>query len=101
MNKIMLVAILALALGGCASADKRRSSYDELYARALNEINVAKQMGFLWRDTQKYLRLSREAHDRGDKKKAKALAEKALNEARLAQEQARQQSNPDVSYPPI
>lgn len=101
MKKAILVTALALILGGCASAGKRPTSYEELYAQAENEIRIAKQTGFLWRDTQKFLRQSKVAHEQGDKDTAMKLAKKALEQAKLAQQQARDQANPKIVYPPI
>ena len=100
MRKVSILAMLAfLFLAGCAT--KGPSAYDQLYSQASNEVNIAKQMGFLWRDTEKYLRESRLAQEQGDKRKAKELAQRALNEAKMAQQQAREQANPPVVYPDI
>ncbi len=101
MKKPIIVAALAVTLGGCASAGKGPSSYDLLYSQAQDEIRVAMQMGFLWSDTENLLRQSKQAQARGDKKRAKALAEQALKQAQLAQQQAREQANPEVVYPAL
>lgn len=101
MKKPIIVAALAVTLGGCASAGKGPSSYDLLYSQAQDEIRVAMQMGFLWSDTENLLQQSKQAQARGDKKRAKALAEQALKQAQLAQQQAREQANPEVVYPAL
>lgn len=101
MKKPIIVAALAVALGGCASAGKGPSSYDLLYSQAQDEIRVTKQMGFLWSNTENLLQQSKQAQTRGDKKQAKALAEQALKQAQLAQQQAREQANPEVVYPAL
>ncbi|MBW8054136.1 MAG: hypothetical protein V3V64_08985 [Acidiferrobacterales bacterium] len=101
MKKPIIVAALAVTLGGCASAGKGPSSYDLLYSQAQDEIRVAMQMGFLWSDTENLLLQSKQAQARGDKKRAKALAEQALKQAQLAQQQAREQANPEVVYPAL
>jgi pyrimidine deaminase RibD-like protein len=101
MKKPIIVAALAVTLGGCASAGKGPSSYDLLYSQAQDEIRVAMQMGFLWSDTENLLLKSKQAQARGDKKRAKALAEQALKQAQLAQQQAREQANPEVVYPAL
>jgi ElaB/YqjD/DUF883 family membrane-anchored ribosome-binding protein len=59
------------------------------------------QMGFLWSDTENLLLQSKQAQARGDKKRAKALAEQALKQAQLAQQQAREQANPEAVYPAL
>ncbi|MFQ5937953.1 MAG: hypothetical protein ACE5LB_16255 [Acidiferrobacterales bacterium] len=99
MKRIVLLCVVLIFIGGCASGGKGRSSYDELYAQARSETNVAKQMGFLWRDTEVYLIESRQAFERGDKKKATGLARKALEQAQAAQQQAREQANAGPYYP--
>jgi pyrimidine deaminase RibD-like protein len=101
MKKPIIVAALAVTLGGCASAGKGPSSYDLLYSQTQDEIRVAMQMGFLWSDTENLLLQSKQAQARGDKKRAKALAEQALKQAQLAQQQAREQANPEVVYPAL
>ncbi|MEE8197761.1 MAG: hypothetical protein V3T69_11360 [Acidiferrobacterales bacterium] len=101
MKKPIIVAALAVTLGGCASAGKGPSAYDLLFSQAQDEIRVAKQMGFLWSDTENLLLQSKQAQARGDKKRAKALAEQALKQAQLAQQQAREQANPEVVYPAL
>ena len=100
MKRLPLVVMLTLVIAGCSSAGKRFGAFDNLYAQAENEIKLAKQMGFLWRDTQAFLRQSRLAHEAGKKTLAMELVKEALDQAKLAQQQARDQNDPDIFYPP-
>jgi hypothetical protein len=100
MKRLSFVVMLALVITGCSWAGKKSGTFDNLYLQAENEIKLAKQMGFLWRDTPAYLRQSKLAHEAGKKKLAMELVKEALDQARLAQQQARQQSDPDILYPP-
>lgn len=97
--KKMLFCALCVVLGGCASGTGP-STYDELYAQALSEIKTAKRMGFIWRDTELLLERSGKAWEQGDKRRAKELAQEALEQARLSQQQARDQGNVEPVYPP-
>ena len=98
MRKLLVYALL-FTLAGCASDGKGPSSYDELYAHAQSATALAKRMGFLWSETEQLLQESARASYRGDKKTAKRLAREALEQAELAQQQARQQADPQVRYP--
>ncbi|MFL6622428.1 MAG: hypothetical protein ACJ8J7_03075 [Sulfurifustaceae bacterium] len=62
--------------------------YDALVARAQNEIKRAADKGFLWLYTERYLADSRAAQKAGNMDDAMKLAQKALEEALLAQKQA-------------
>ena len=90
---------LCILLGGCASGGTGPSTYDELYAHGRSEIKTAKRMGFIWLDTERLLEQSGKAWERGDKKKAKQLAQEALEQAKLAQQQARAQTNVEPTSP--
>jgi biopolymer transport protein ExbB/TolQ len=97
MKHTLLIVFVALLLSACASQGS--ASYPVLYAQARSEIKIAKEMGFLWRDTEVLLAASQDAYAKRDKKKAMQLVREAIAQARLAQEQAREQANPQVSYP--
>lgn len=97
MKKALLASTLALALAGCAGAALDKE-YQQVVAQAEQEIKVADQMGFLWRDTEKFLKEAKEAYAAGDKEKALKLAKKALKQAQLAQEQAKANANPVVRF---
>jgi hypothetical protein len=66
----------------------------------LSEIKTAKRMGFIWRDTELLLEQSTKAWEHGDKKRATELAHEALEQAKLSQQQAREQGNVEPVYPP-
>ncbi|MDX1488193.1 MAG: hypothetical protein R3268_08340 [Acidiferrobacterales bacterium] len=98
MTRILFLALCAV-LVGCASG-AGPSTYDQLYAQAQSEVKTAKRMGFIWRDTELLLEQSGKAWEQGDKRRAKQLAQEALEQARLAQQQARDQANVAPVYPP-
>ena len=107
MKQTLMVCTLVVALGGCASVVKD-DEYNNLATQAENEIKLADKTGFLWRDTEKFMKESREAKaaadkaqkdgNRGEAKaefdKAMKLAQKALKQAQLAQQQAKDNANP-------
>jgi uncharacterized protein YceK len=111
MKKMLVVGALAVALVGCASV-VNNDEYNQLASQADNEIKLADKAGFLWTGTEKLMKESRQAKasadqalDAGDKAKAKTefdiamkLANKAMKEAQLAQQQARDNANPMVNY---
>jgi hypothetical protein len=97
MRKMLFA--LCVVLGGCASGTVPLT-YDQLYAQALSDIKTAKRMGFIWRDTELLLEQSGKAWEQGDKRRAKALVQEALEQARLSQQQARDQANVEPVYPP-
>ncbi len=99
MKRLPFVVIVVLLVAGCSSAGKRTSAFDSLYAQAENEIKLAKQVGFLWRDTQAFLRQGKLAYEAGKKKLAMELVQEALDQAVLAQQQGKEQSDPDIFYP--
>ena len=97
MKKIIIsgaIAVFASSLIGCESGP----SYDELVASAEKEMSVAKKMKYLWRDTGKIMKQAKKAKDDGDTAKAKKLVQKALDQAKLAQVQAKEQANPKPTY---
>jgi len=89
MKKVLLVVAATVFVAGCATGP----SYDELAAQAKSEIKIAKSMDFLWRDTGKILKAAEKANAAGDSGKAKKLAQKALDQAKLAQQQAKDNAN--------
>ena len=111
MKNLLAVCTLAVALVGCASV-VNDDQYNQLAAQAENEIKLAGKAGFLWTGTEKLLKDSETAKANadkalkdGDKAKAKSefdkamkLANKAMKEAQLAQQQARDNANPVISY---
>ncbi len=95
----ILFCALCLVVSGCASRPGS-ATYEQLHAQALSEIKTAKRMGFIWRDTELLLEQAAKAWEQGEKKRAKELAQEALEQARLSQQQARQQTNASPAYPP-
>lgn len=105
MKKALALSILVLALGGCATDEgapaksaAAAGDYDQLNKQAKDEIALAKKSGFLWNNTEKFLKESEEAKKAGDMDKAMKLANKALKEAKLAQQQAKDQANPKPDF---
>lgn len=96
-KKTLLVSAFALALSACGP-NYDAMSYDELVQHANKEIKAAKGMNYLWRDTEKTLKKAAKAKKGGDEAKAKKLARAALDQALMAQDQAKEQSSPRVSY---
>lgn len=106
-SKIILCAALTLGIAGCATVDKKE--YDQLAKQAEDEVKIANKTGFLWKDTEKVLKESKEAmaaaeaaSDRTTRQtnfdKAMKLAKRALQEAKLAQQQAKDNANAKPDY---
>ena len=107
----LMACTLALGLAACASVIND-DEYTKLVTQAENEVKLADKTGFLWSNTENFLKESKEAKaaaDKamkdGDRKTAKSefdkamkLAKKAMNEAQLAQQQARDNANPVASF---
>lgn len=112
MKRTLTFCILAVAVTGCASGIIRNDEYNQLVAQAENEVKLADKTGFLWRDTDKFLKDSKEAKaaaekavkegDRvtayGEFDKAMKLAQKALKQAQLAQQQAKDNAHPAARF---
>ena len=108
MKQSLILCAITLALAGCASTINKEE-YDKLVADAENEIKLADKTGFLWLNTEKFLKDSKEAMSaamaasdsttrESEYNKAMKLAKKALQEAKLAQQQARDNANPAVHF---
>lgn len=112
-NTLVLCALtLILTATGCAwwkSDSVKKDEYNRLAAQAENEIKLANKTGFLWGNTEKFLKESKEAMDaataasdratrENEYSKAMKLAKKALQEAKLAQQQAKDNATPVASY---
>lgn len=107
MKMRLFFAAAAFALAGCASTGGTATTaapaapvadpeLDKLVAQAKSEIQLANKTGFLWNNTEGFLKQAEEAKAKGENDKAKKLAKKALKEAQLAQEQAKSQANPQI-----
>lgn len=99
MKRALLPFAMIVTLAGCASAGYSQQDYNNVVKQAEAEIAVANKLGFTWRDTEKFLKESKKAHAAGDMDKAMKLAKKALRQAQLAQQQAKEQANPRIAFP--
>ncbi len=97
MKKALTIAALTLTLGACATTPDT-SEADNAIAAAEKEVAAAKKTGFLWRDTEKFLDAAKKAKADGDIAGAVKSANKALSEAKLAQVQAKDNTNPKPRY---
>ncbi len=108
MKQTLTLCAVVLTLAGCASSINQ-NEYNQLAADAENEIKLANTTGFLWRDTEKFLKESKDAMaaalaatDRSTREseytKAMKLAKKALSEAKTAQQQAKDNANPVARF---
>jgi hypothetical protein len=100
MKKTLLITVMAVALSACATeggapapAGGGNAAYNDLATQAKNEIALANKSGFTWRDTDKFMKEAEEAQKAGDMDKATKLVKKALKEAQLAQQQAKDNTN--------
>jgi len=108
MKQTLILCAITLAIVGCASGIDKEE-YNKLAAEADNEIKLASKTGFLWTNTEKFLTESKEAMgaataatDKATREseynKAMKLAKKALSEAKMAQQQAKDNANPSVRF---
>jgi hypothetical protein len=108
MKQTLVLCAITLALIGCASGIDQ-NEYNQLVTEAENEIKLASKTGFLWNNTEKFLTESKDAmaaataaSDKATREseynKAMKLAKKALQEAKLAQQQAKDNANPSVRF---
>lgn len=108
MKQTLILCAITLAITGCASSFNKEE-YNQLVAQAENEIKLAGKTGFLWSNTEKFLKESKEAMDaataatdktirESEYEKATKLAKKALSEAKMAQQQAKDNANPAVRF---
>jgi len=98
MKKLLLIAAMSLALGACATTPDPMEA-DNAIAAAEKEISAAKKSGFLWNNTEKFLDAAKKDKKEGDIKGAIKNAKKAMDEAKMAQVQAKDQANPKVHFP--
>jgi len=120
MKTALTLCALTLIMVGCSwwngtgtgTGSPQEVSYSQLVTQAENEIKVAQKTGFLWNNTEKFLKESKEtkieadnARKNGDSAKADAemakavkLVNKAIKEAQLAQQQARDNAAPVARF---
>jgi hypothetical protein len=97
MKKTLLISAFVVALSACGP-NYDAMSYDELVKNANKEIAAAKDMKYLWRDTEKEMKKAAKLKKEGKEADAKKAVRKALDQALLAQKQAKAEANPKVSY---
>ena len=106
MKRFLTIVAVISTLAACSPArhptNAAAASNDEfslLAARVETEIRAAEKTGFLWRDTEQILRDARTAQRNERHDEAVQLANKALRQAQLAQQQARDSANAAPMYP--
>jgi outer membrane murein-binding lipoprotein Lpp len=108
MKQTLILCAITLALAGCAGGIDQ-NEYNQLATEAENEIKLASKTGFMWTGTEKFLTDSKAAMDaanaasdkatrESEYNKAMKLAKKALSEAKMAQQQAKDNANPSVRF---
>ena len=100
MKKFLLTSALALLASACAGTpDEPNDEFHRLTAQVEAEIRTTEKTGFLWRDTERLLHEARQAKQSGQVEEAMKLANQALRQAQLAQQQAQDNANAGPSYP--
>jgi hypothetical protein len=100
MTKILFAISLATLCAACANPPSTpETEFNRLAVQVENEIGLADKAGFLWRDTERYLEEARQARKQGREEEAVKLAQKALRQAQLAQQQAKDNANAGPTYP--
>lgn len=97
IKKTLLVSAIAVALTACGP-NYDAMNYDELVTHANQEIANAKSAKYLWRDTEKELKKAAKLKKEGKEADAKKAARKALDQALMAQEQAKDEASPKVHF---
>lgn len=93
MKKLLIIvsiAILSIAISGCMGSARMGVESKEIHMllkKAEAKRKMASKEGVEFRFTKKYIKQGHEALKKGDMKKAKALAKKALIQASRALEQ--------------
>lgn len=112
-NKIKQLSIVLLTASiavGCASqqkqetapkAEKGPSASSIAIANAKAAMKKAKAVGYLWRDTGKFIKKAEKAAKKGDEGKAVKLANKARSQAEMAVKQYNYEQGIDRSLPSI
>jgi len=116
MKTALTMCAFTLIMASCSwwtgTGPSQEVDYSQLVAQAENEIKIAEKTGFLWNNTEKFLKESKEAkieadaaRNNGDSAKADAEMAKAIKlvniatkEAQLAQQQARDNANPVARF---
>lgn len=101
MKKIILMAALATALGGCASAQES-AKLSEAITAADQDLAAAKKANIpLWANTADMLKETKEDAELAFSDKSTALkkAKMAATEVQLAKKQAQDNANAGPHYP--
>lgn len=101
MNKTILMAALAISLGGCAAAQES-ARLSAAMAAADQEIAAAKKANVqLWSETTEMMGEAKKDEELafGDKQSALKKANAALTEAKLARKQAQDNAKAKPFYP--
>jgi len=104
MKRILAVLAMTSLLASCApsrapTVASANEEFSKLAAEVDREIRATEKTGFLWRDTEQFLEDARVAQLEGRYEDAKRLALQALRQAKLAQQQARDNANAAPAYP--
>jgi hypothetical protein len=111
MKITVFLAAAGLALAGCAgttgttaskpaapaAASAADQEFTKLVTQAEQEIQLANKAGFLWSKTEGFVKDAKDAKAKGDMDTAMKLVKKAIKEAQLAQQQAKDQANPHIA----
>lgn len=105
MKQSLLVSVLALTICACAAGpttaapdNDASAALESTIAQAEKEIAAANATGFLWRDTEKFLKEAKDLQKEGKSEDALKLAKKALKQAQLAQQQAKDNADAKPHY---
>ncbi len=100
MKKTALLAVLTLAVGGCAThVAQSGQTVDQTIAAAEQAVSSAHKTHVdLWITTAKYVEEAKKLNSEGKADEARNLANKALEEVRLAEQQAQNNFNAGPSY---
>src|SRR5690348_12509346 len=97
-----VIAMTGIVLAACAGGPTTEDDvFNRLAVQTDSEIRRAENTGFLWRDTEQVLADARKASREGRHNDAMELAQKALRQAQLAQQQAKDSANAVPSYPAV
>ncbi len=102
MKKTVLLATLALATGGCAThiAPKGTSVADKIAAAQQAVAHAHKEHVDLWVNTAKYVKMAEKLNSEGKSAKAGKLAQTALQQVELAEQQAKANGDAMPDYQP-
>ena len=102
MKRMVLLATLALATGGCAThiARKEASVADTIAAAQQAVAHAHKEHVALWINTAKYVKMAEKLNSEGKSAKAMKLAQTALQQVKRAEQQAKAGADVKPSYLP-